>query len=129
MSLSGNSLLLLVAYRKRSVLKPAEFFIVNLAISDLSMTVTLFPLATSSFFAHRYPVEAALPRPMAPGAVCTPRCGTRRSQMGFPSQVALHAGGLHPLRLLRGPVRAVQPRQPDGAQRGLLPEGLLPSIR
>ncbi|XP_030358410.1 opsin-5-like isoform X1 [Strigops habroptila] len=53
-SLSGNSLLLLVAYRKRSMLKPAEFFIVNLAISDLSMTVTLFPLATSSFFAHRW---------------------------------------------------------------------------
>ncbi|XP_069728109.1 opsin-5-like [Phaenicophaeus curvirostris] len=53
-SLSGNSLLLLVAYRKRSVLKPAEFFIVNLAVSDLSMTVTLFPLAISSFFAHRW---------------------------------------------------------------------------
>lgn len=53
MSLSGNSLLLLVAHQKRSLLKPAEFFIVNLAISDLSMTVTLFPLATS-FFAHRY---------------------------------------------------------------------------
>lgn len=52
-SLSGNSLLLLVAYRKRSTLKPAEFFIVNLAVSDLSMTVTLFPLATPSFFAHR----------------------------------------------------------------------------
>ncbi|OWK52826.1 Opsin-5 [Lonchura striata] len=42
-SLSGNSLLLLVAHQKRSLLKPAEFFIVNLAISDLSMTVTLFP--------------------------------------------------------------------------------------
>ncbi|XP_030902859.2 opsin-5-like [Melopsittacus undulatus] len=54
MSLFGNSLLLLVAYRKRSMLKPAEFFIVNLAISDLSMTVTLFPLAASSFFAHRW---------------------------------------------------------------------------
>ncbi|XP_010190307.1 PREDICTED: opsin-5-like [Mesitornis unicolor] len=48
MSLAGNSL------RKRSMLKPAEFFIVNLAVSDLSMTVTLFPLATSSFFAHRW---------------------------------------------------------------------------
>lgn len=60
MSLFGNSLLLLVAYRKRSMLKPAEFFIVNLAISDLSMTVMLFPLAASSFFAHRYLVEAAL---------------------------------------------------------------------
>ncbi|KAM4032722.1 opsin-5-like isoform 2-T3 [Anomaloglossus baeobatrachus] len=47
-------MLLLVAYRKRSMLKPAEFFIVNLAISDLGMTVTLFPLAIPSLFAHRW---------------------------------------------------------------------------
>ncbi|CAN8191552.1 unnamed protein product [Coccothraustes coccothraustes] len=60
MSLSGNSLLLLVAHQKRSLLKPAELFIVNLAISDLSMTVTLFPLATSSFFAHRWLFEQAV---------------------------------------------------------------------
>ncbi|XP_068890687.1 opsin-5-like [Aphelocoma coerulescens] len=60
MSLSGNSLLLLVAHQKRSLLKPAEFFIVNLAISDLSMTVTLFPLATSSFFAHRWLFDQAV---------------------------------------------------------------------
>lgn len=53
-SLSGNSMLLLVAYRKRSMLKPAEFFIVNLAISDLGMTATLFPLAIPSLFAHRW---------------------------------------------------------------------------
>ncbi|XP_053106397.1 opsin-5-like [Hemicordylus capensis] len=53
-SLFGNALLLLVAYRKRAILKPAEFFIVNLAISDVGMTVTLFPLATPSFFAHRW---------------------------------------------------------------------------
>ncbi|XP_041273694.1 opsin-5-like [Onychostruthus taczanowskii] len=60
LSLSGNSLLLLVAHQKRSLLKPAELFIVNLAVSDLSMTVTLFPLATSSFFAHRWLFEQAL---------------------------------------------------------------------
>uniref|UniRef100_A0A8B9T4X0 G-protein coupled receptors family 1 profile domain-containing protein n=2 Tax=Anas platyrhynchos TaxID=8839 RepID=A0A8B9T4X0_ANAPL len=59
-SLLGNSLLLLVAYRKRSTLKPAEFFIVNLAVSDLSMTVTLFPLATPSFFAHRWLFNQAM---------------------------------------------------------------------
>nr|XP_056701371.1 opsin-5-like [Euleptes europaea] len=53
-SLFGNCLLLLVAYRKRAILKPAEFFIVNLAISDVGMTVILFPLATPSFFAHRW---------------------------------------------------------------------------
>uniref|UniRef100_A0A8C6V5H6 G-protein coupled receptors family 1 profile domain-containing protein n=1 Tax=Naja naja TaxID=35670 RepID=A0A8C6V5H6_NAJNA len=54
LSLFGNSLLLWVAYRKRALLKPAEFFIVNLAISDIGMTLILFPLATPSFFAHRW---------------------------------------------------------------------------
>uniref|UniRef100_A0A8C9S538 Opsin 7, group member d n=1 Tax=Scleropages formosus TaxID=113540 RepID=A0A8C9S538_SCLFO len=54
LSLLGNGLLLSVAYRKRSSLKPAEFFIINLSISDLCMTVTLFPLATPSAFAHKW---------------------------------------------------------------------------
>ncbi|KAM4692239.1 opsin-5-like [Rhinophrynus dorsalis] len=54
LSVSGNTMLLLVAYRKRSMLKPAEFFIINLAISDLGMTGTLFPLSISSLFAHRW---------------------------------------------------------------------------
>lgn len=49
----GNCILLLVAYHKRSTLKPAEFFIVNLSISDLGMTLTLFPLAIPSSFSHR----------------------------------------------------------------------------
>ncbi|XP_067096724.1 opsin 7, group member d [Osmerus mordax] len=54
MSLLGNGVLLLVAYQKRSTLKPAEFFIINLAISDLGMTMSLFPLAITSSFAHRW---------------------------------------------------------------------------
>ncbi|XP_036433942.1 opsin 7, group member d [Colossoma macropomum] len=54
LSLLGNCILLLVAYRKRSSLKPAEYFIVNLSISDLGMTVTLFPLAIPSAFAHKW---------------------------------------------------------------------------
>ncbi|XP_028849702.1 opsin 7, group member d isoform X1 [Denticeps clupeoides] len=54
LSLLGNGVLLLVAYRKRSSLKPAEFFIVNLSISDLGMTITLFPLAIPSAFYHRW---------------------------------------------------------------------------
>ncbi|XP_053549680.1 opsin-5-like [Bombina bombina] len=53
-SLTGNTVLLIVAYRKRSMLKPAEFFIANLAISDLGMTGTLLPLAIPSLFAHRW---------------------------------------------------------------------------
>lgn len=52
LSVLGNGILLFVAYRKKSSLKPAEFFVVNLAISDLSMTITLFPLAIPSAYAH-----------------------------------------------------------------------------
>ncbi len=54
LSLVGNCILLLVAYHKRSTLKPAEFFIINLSVSDLGMTLSLFPLAIPSAFAHRY---------------------------------------------------------------------------
>ncbi|XP_075884648.1 opsin 7, group member b [Nelusetta ayraudi] len=54
LSVAGNGILLFVAYRKKSSLKPAEFFVVNLAISDLSMTMTLFPLAIPSTFAHMW---------------------------------------------------------------------------
>ncbi|KAJ8408095.1 hypothetical protein AAFF_G00263230 [Aldrovandia affinis] len=54
LSLLGNGILLFVAYRKKSSLKPAEFFVVNLSISDLGMTVTLFPLAIPSSFAHKW---------------------------------------------------------------------------
>ncbi|XP_047427088.1 opsin 7, group member b [Mugil cephalus] len=54
LSVLGNGILLFVAYRKKSSLKPAEFFVVNLAISDLSMTMSLFPLAIPSAFAHMW---------------------------------------------------------------------------
>ncbi|KAM8753616.1 opsin 7, group member d [Acanthopagrus schlegelii] len=54
LSLMGNCILLLVAYHKRSTLKPAEFFIINLSISDLGMTLSLFPLAITSSFSHRW---------------------------------------------------------------------------
>ncbi|KAL7398051.1 hypothetical protein ABVT39_003516 [Epinephelus coioides] len=54
LSLLGNSILLLVAYHKWSTLKPAEYFIINLSISDLGMTLSLFPLAIPSAFTHRW---------------------------------------------------------------------------
>ncbi|XP_056620959.1 opsin 7, group member a [Triplophysa dalaica] len=53
-SLCGNSMLLYVSYKKKHLLKPAEFFIINLAISDLGMTVSLYPLAVTSSLAHRW---------------------------------------------------------------------------
>ncbi|XP_051515819.1 opsin 7, group member b [Myxocyprinus asiaticus] len=54
LSVMGNTTLLFVAYRKKSALKPAEFFIINLSISDLGMTIFLFPFAIPSAFAHRW---------------------------------------------------------------------------
>ncbi|XP_061909422.1 opsin-5-like isoform X2 [Entelurus aequoreus] len=54
LSLVGNCILLLVAHHKRSTLKPAEFFIINLSVSDLGMTLSLFPLAIPSAFSHRW---------------------------------------------------------------------------
>ncbi|XP_062424243.1 opsin-5-like [Rhea pennata] len=53
-SLCGNSILLCVSYKKRNLLKPAEYFIINLAISDLGMTLTLYPLAVTSSLSHRW---------------------------------------------------------------------------
>ncbi|CAM2106574.1 unnamed protein product [Caretta caretta] len=52
-SLCGNSVLLYVSYKKKNLLKPAEYFMINLAISDLGMTLTLYPLAVTSSLSHR----------------------------------------------------------------------------
>ncbi|XP_053571849.1 opsin-5-like [Bombina bombina] len=53
-SLFGNIVLLYVSYQKRQLLRPAEYLIVNLAVSDLAMTLTLYPLAITSSFSHRW---------------------------------------------------------------------------
>ncbi|XP_036438499.1 opsin 7, group member a [Colossoma macropomum] len=53
-SLFGNTMLLYVSHRRKHLLKPAEFFIVNLAVSDLGMTLSLYPLAVTSSFQHRW---------------------------------------------------------------------------
>ncbi|XP_010896146.3 opsin 7, group member a [Esox lucius] len=53
-SLAGNTILLYVSYKKKMLLKPAEFFIINLAISDLGMTLSLYPMAVTSSIYHRW---------------------------------------------------------------------------
>uniref|UniRef100_A0A8C5M793 Opsin n=1 Tax=Leptobrachium leishanense TaxID=445787 RepID=A0A8C5M793_9ANUR len=53
-SVFGNSMLIYISYKKRQFLKPAEYFIVNLASSDLAMTIILYPLAITSSFSHRW---------------------------------------------------------------------------
>ncbi|XP_029309161.1 opsin 7, group member a [Cottoperca gobio] len=53
-SLLGNSMLLYVSYKKKHLLKPAEYFIINLAVSDLGLTLSLYPMAITSSFYHRW---------------------------------------------------------------------------
>ncbi|XP_028283866.1 opsin 7, group member a [Parambassis ranga] len=53
-SLFGNSTLLYFSYKKKHLLKPAEYFIINLAISDLGLTLSLYPMAITSSFYHRW---------------------------------------------------------------------------
>ncbi|XP_030017023.1 opsin 7, group member a [Sphaeramia orbicularis] len=53
-SLFGNTTLLYVSYKKKHLLKPAEYFIINLAVSDLGLTLSLYPMAITSSFYHRW---------------------------------------------------------------------------
>ncbi|XP_030631698.1 opsin-5-like [Chanos chanos] len=53
-SFFGNSVLLYVSYKKKHLLKPAEFFIINLAISDMGLTLSLYPMAIFSSIYHRW---------------------------------------------------------------------------
>uniref|UniRef100_A0A3Q1HY07 G-protein coupled receptors family 1 profile domain-containing protein n=1 Tax=Anabas testudineus TaxID=64144 RepID=A0A3Q1HY07_ANATE len=53
-SLFGNSTLLYISYKKKHLLKPAEYFIINLAVSDLGLTLSLYPMAITSSFYHRW---------------------------------------------------------------------------
>ncbi|XP_069013564.1 opsin 7, group member a [Embiotoca jacksoni] len=53
-SLFGNSTLLYLSYKKKHLLKPAEYFIINLAISDLGLTLSLYPMAITSSIYHRW---------------------------------------------------------------------------
>ena len=46
-------MLLYVSYKKKHLLKPPEYFIVNLAVSDLGLTLSLYPMAISSSLYHR----------------------------------------------------------------------------
>ncbi|XP_056149731.1 opsin 7, group member a [Lampris incognitus] len=53
-SVFGNGTLLYVSHKKKQPLKPAELFIVNLAVSDVCLTLSLYPMAITSSFSHRW---------------------------------------------------------------------------
>lgn len=60
-SVFGNGTLLYVSYKNKHLLKPAEYFIINLAVSDLGLTVSLYPMAITSSFYHRYTSKVIAP--------------------------------------------------------------------
>ena len=64
-SLFSNSTLLYISYKKKHLLKPAEFFIINLAISDMSLTLSLYPMAITSSIYHKYCTPMFTPQSQA----------------------------------------------------------------
>uniref|UniRef100_A0A3B3Y2Q9 G-protein coupled receptors family 1 profile domain-containing protein n=1 Tax=Poecilia mexicana TaxID=48701 RepID=A0A3B3Y2Q9_9TELE len=54
LSAVGNLLVLIMAFRRSSRMKPPELLSVNLAVTDLGMAVTMYPLAMASAWSHRW---------------------------------------------------------------------------
>lgn len=54
LSIVGNLLVLIVAFRRSSRMKPPELLSVNLAVTDLGAAVTMYPLAVASAWSHHW---------------------------------------------------------------------------
>lgn len=54
LSIIGNLLVIIMAVRKSSRMKPPELLCVNLAVTDLGAAVTMYPLAMASAWSHRW---------------------------------------------------------------------------
>ncbi|KAF3702644.1 Opsin-5 G-protein coupled receptor 136 G-protein coupled receptor PGR12 Neuropsin [Channa argus] len=54
LSIMGNLLVLIMAFKRSSKMKPPEMLSVNLAVTDLGAAVTMYPLAVASAWNHRW---------------------------------------------------------------------------
>lgn len=54
LSVLGNVAVLVTALKRSSRLKPPELLSVNLAVTDLGMTISMYPLAIASAWNHRW---------------------------------------------------------------------------
>ncbi|XP_028295783.1 opsin 8, group member b [Gouania willdenowi] len=54
LSIVGNLLVLVMAFKRSSRMKPPELLTVNLAVTDLGAAVTMYPLAVASAWSHRW---------------------------------------------------------------------------
>ncbi|XP_049612350.1 opsin 8, group member b [Syngnathus scovelli] len=53
-SITGNLLVLVMAFNRSSRMKPPELLSINLAVTDLGAAVTMYPLAIASAWSHRF---------------------------------------------------------------------------
>ncbi|KAK7907165.1 hypothetical protein WMY93_015777 [Mugilogobius chulae] len=54
LSIVGNLLVLVMAFKRSSKMKPPELLSVNLAVTDLGAAVTMYPLAVASAWSHHW---------------------------------------------------------------------------
>lgn len=54
LSIVGNLLVIIMAVRKSSKMKPPELLCVNLAVTDLGASVTMYPLAMAAAWSHHW---------------------------------------------------------------------------
>lgn len=54
LSIVGNLLVLFMAYKRSSQMKPPEFLSVNLAVTDLGAAVSMYPLSVASLWNHSW---------------------------------------------------------------------------
>lgn len=54
LSIVGNLMVLLMAYKRSHHMKPPEYLSVNLALTDLGAAVTIYPLAVASAWNHHW---------------------------------------------------------------------------
>ncbi|XP_064196803.1 opsin 8, group member b [Anguilla rostrata] len=54
LTLVGNVLVLITAFKRRRYMKPPELLSVNLAVTDLGAALTMYPLAIASSWSHRW---------------------------------------------------------------------------
>ncbi|XP_074541231.1 opsin 8, group member b [Halichoeres trimaculatus] len=54
LSIVGNLLVIMMAFKRSSRLKPPELLSVNLALTDLGAAITMYPMAVASAWSHRW---------------------------------------------------------------------------
>ena len=61
-SLAGNTVIGIIVYKMRTMRKPINFFIVNMAMSDLLFPIFLFPLEIQMLYTDSGLIDGSLPQ-------------------------------------------------------------------